>query len=380
MSSPLSIIDRIASDEVLEQAYQWLCKKRAHYHFNGDVWQIRRWWSEKKASVQKLLLSGQYRFRELRLIRGEDRDIEWWSSLDALVLKAIAIVLGEHLKPHLSDRCFHLAGTGGMKGAVREVSQHLGENKFVFRTDVKKYYASLDHQILLGLVQQFVDDSAVLALIRLYLRRFVSDGGKYVDILQGISLGCPLSPLMGALYLKPLDHRMAELGCFYARFMDDWVVLAPTRWKLRKAIKTVNEVMADLRVEKHPDKTFIGRIAKGFDFLGYWFSPQGLGVAKKTVDRMLEKVAWLYEQGAEEFRIKSYLRHWWQWVITGVDGVLCAGNSFVLGNAPIPSLPLIPDKASPKLRQSEKLMQTAPNKLPFYQKGLRAMKHMQSLV
>ncbi|NEO95090.1 MAG: hypothetical protein F6K56_34805, partial [Moorea sp. SIO3G5] len=37
----------------------------------------------------------------------------------------------------------------------------------------------------------------------------------------GISLGCPLSPLMGALYLKPLDDRMAELGCFYVRYMDD---------------------------------------------------------------------------------------------------------------------------------------------------------------
>ena len=195
------LIDRIASDEVLEAAYQWLCEKRSHYHFNGDVWQIRRWWAEKKAYVQRLLLAGQYRFRELRLIRGKDRDVEWWSSLDALVLKAIAIVLGKHLKPHLSERCFHASGTGGMKAAVREVSQHLGANKFVFRTDVKKYYASIDHEILMGIVQRFVDDSAVLRLIRLYLRRLVSDGGEYVDVLQGISLGCPLSPLMGKYFL-----------------------------------------------------------------------------------------------------------------------------------------------------------------------------------
>ena len=215
------LIARIASDDVLEQAYQWLCQKRSHYHFNGDIWQLRRWWSEKKAYIQKLLLAGQYRFRELRLIRGKDRDVEWWSSLDALVLKAISLVLGEHLKPHLSDRCFHLAGTGGMKAAVRQVSQHLGEHKFVFRTDVKKYYATIDHNVLFGLIRKLVDDEAVLELIRLYLRRFVSDGGNYVDILQGISLGCPLSPLMGALYLKPLDDLLAELGCFYVRFMDD---------------------------------------------------------------------------------------------------------------------------------------------------------------
>ena len=104
--------------------------------------------------------------------------------------------------------------------------------------------------------------------------------------------------------------------------MDDWVILAPTRWKLRKAIKAVNEVMDELRVEQHPDKTYIGRISRGFDFLGYWFSPLGLSIARKTVERMINKVARLYEQGADEVRIETYLKRWWQWVRTGVYGVL----------------------------------------------------------
>ena len=174
-----------------------------------------------------------------------------------------------------------------------------------------------------------VEDEAVLALLWGYLRRYVSDGGKFIDITQGISLGCPLSPLMGALFLKPLDDRMAQFDLFYARFMDDWVVLAPTRWKLRKAIKAVNEVMAELRVEKHPDKTFIGRIARGFDFLGYWFSPDGLSICWKTVDRMVDKVSRLYEQGADMLRFETYLKHWWQWVRSGVDGVLRKDDSSV---------------------------------------------------
>ncbi|NEP26260.1 MAG: hypothetical protein F6K49_31130 [Moorea sp. SIO3I6] len=112
--------------------------------------------------------------------------------------------------------------------------------------------------------------------------------------------------------------------------MDDWLILAPTRWKLRKGIKVVNQVMAELRVEKHPEKTFIGRIAQGFDFLGYWFSPQGLGVAKKTVERMVDKVFRLYEQGADEMRIETYLNHWWRWVRSGVDGVSLVGFGLVV--------------------------------------------------
>ena len=71
---------------------------------------------------------------------------------------------------------------------------------------------------------------------------------------------------MGALYLKQLDERMADTGLFYTRYMDDWAILAPTRWKLRAAIRVVNATLAELKVEQHPDKTFIGRIAKSFDF------------------------------------------------------------------------------------------------------------------
>ncbi len=52
--------------------------------------------------------------------------------------------------------------------------------------------------------------------------------GIYRDVKRGISLGYPLSPLMGALYLKQLDDRMEETGLFYARFMDDWVVITPS--------------------------------------------------------------------------------------------------------------------------------------------------------
>ncbi len=81
-------------------------------------------------------------------------------------------------------------------------------------------------------------------------------------------------------------------------------------------------VQLTLSGRTHPDKTFIGRITRGFDFLGYWFSPLGLGVAKRTVERMVDKVARLYEQDADEFRIESYLIHWLRWVRSGLHGLV----------------------------------------------------------
>ena len=116
-----------------------------------------------------------------------------------------------------------------------------------------------------------------------YLRRVICDGGQYERGQRGIALGCPLSPLMGAVYLSELDRVMERLGLFYARFMYDWVILSPTPWKLRQAIRLVNQELARLKVRQHPDKTFIGRIERGFDFLGYRFTPSGLGIARPTV-------------------------------------------------------------------------------------------------
>ena len=60
--------------------------------------------------------------------------------------------------------------------------------------------------------------------------------------------------------------------------------MAPTRWKLRAAVRCVNQTLAELKVQQHPDKTFVGRLSRGFDFLGYRFSRSGIvGVATQTV-------------------------------------------------------------------------------------------------
>src|SRR5271157_1708284 len=311
-------MDEIASESALEQAYAWLCERRQDYSPNDDVWNVRWRWEEIRPQLQAQLRAGGYRLSSVRRFHLSDDDIEVWSALDALVLKATALVLAAHCLPKLSHHCHHLQGRGGAKAAVRFVNEHLADNTFVFRTDVKSYYASIDHDILLGLLEHVVADKRVLDLIRQYLRRTIYDGGLYEDVERGISLGCPLSPLMGAFYLKLLDERVEKTGLAYARFMDDWVILAPSRWKLRAAIRLVNETLAELKVEQHPDKTFIGRVSRGFDFLGYAFTPAGLAVAPQTVERCVQRVSRLHEQGVDMIHIGTYVRRWQRWARSGL--------------------------------------------------------------
>jgi len=81
----------------------------------------------------------------------------------------------------------------------------------------------------------------------------------------------------------------------------------------------VNQTLAELKVRQHPDKTFIGRISRGFDFLGYRFSAAGIvGIATQTVKRCVERMNRLYEQGASPARIGEYVRRWQRWVRSGL--------------------------------------------------------------
>ena len=261
-------INDLVADDILDAAYDWLCHRRRDYPDDADVWTLRRAWPSVKAALCAELRAGRYRFGLLRRVvdRAGDR-LDLWAARDALVLKALALVLGPKLP--VSTRCAHVKGHGGAKWAVREVHGHLAENEFVFRTDVKSYYASIDHDLLLDALEAHVKDHRVLNLLGQYLRRTSERGGLFWDHQRGISRGCPLSPLIGAFFLNRLDDTMERLGVFYVRFMDDILVLAPTRWRLRKAVKRANDVLHSLQLEKHPNKTFVGRIAKGFDFLGY---------------------------------------------------------------------------------------------------------------
>ena len=144
------------------------------------------------------------------------------------------------------------------------------------------------------------------------------------------------------------------------------LILAKTRWKLKKAIKVLNQTFDELKLEKHPDKTFIGRVEKGFDFLGYHISPEGLSLANKTVENFIARSARLYEQEPREpndsSRLGLYVRRWCRWVQSGLPcnervSYRYSGHSYWLA----PSGPLPPATVRRVLITNKPITANSPN-------------------
>lgn len=103
--------------------------------------------------------------------------------------------------------------------------------------------------------------------------------------------------------------------------MDDWIVLATTRRHLRRAVRITHQILEALKLRTHPDKTFIGRIERGFDFLGYLLCPGALQPAHSTLDNFFANVARLYERNLSAPRkakqMGDYVRNWLAWLLGG---------------------------------------------------------------
>ncbi len=138
------LINLIASQGCLDAAFKWVSHRRAGYSHNSGIWDLRIRWPEIRPQLQARLITGTYVFEPMTEIRvpspGAGVEIwELWGAQDALVLKAMAMVLGEHLDSLISERCFHIAGRDGAGAAVRAVCADISPAKHVMKSDVKGY-------------------------------------------------------------------------------------------------------------------------------------------------------------------------------------------------------------------------------------------------
>ena len=241
-----------------------------------------------------------------------------WRPVSLGLLRAAKLSLGKQLKSYLSLRCTHVKGRGGAKASVRFAQTMASQYRYVARFDIRSYYESMNHSVLLKLLEDAGIDAEGYELVRDYLSL---PDAKLTDC--GMVAGGSISPLLGAVYLTPLDRAMEQLqprhNIRYQRFMDDYLIFAPTRHKLKAALRCMYRILEQLKLTVHPDKRSIGTTHRGFDFLGYCIHPdRKLRPAMQSLNRLLVRSRRLYEQGVDEHQLREYVQRWFSWLHSGL--------------------------------------------------------------
>jgi RNA-directed DNA polymerase len=194
---------------------------------------------------------------------------------DRVVQKALCNVIEPIFENEFSSDSYGFRPSRGCKDALREVHSELERGNFhVVDADLKSFFDTIDHEILMELVEKHVSDGRVLNLIRKFLKQEILDEMKHWTAERGTPQGGVLSPLLANIFLNELDWIMPEAEIRMVRYADDFVILCETREQAEYALNKVRKWCNSRKLTLHPAKTRIVNMTEAsayFEFLGYRF-------------------------------------------------------------------------------------------------------------
>jgi len=185
---------------------------------------------------------------------------------DRIVHHACMIVLEPIWMSVFSKDTYACIKRKGIHGAVRQIKKDLRDvdrTQYCLKIDIKKFYPSVDHDMLKGIIRKKIKDNDLLWLL---------DG--IIDSAPGVPIGNYLSQFFANLYLAYFDHWVKEVKGvrYYYRYADDIVALAQTKEELHELLRNMSGYLKEnlkLTVKGNHQVFPVGK--RGIDFVGYRF-------------------------------------------------------------------------------------------------------------
>ena len=262
-------------------------------------------------SLHRELATGAYEhggYHYFRIFEPKERLVAAAPFRDRVVHHAIVRVIEPIFERRFIEDSFACRPGKGTHAAMRRALHFARGFDYALKCDVRKYFPSIDHEVLMGLVGRVIGDAKLLDLIggivashRDGYRQEWPVGGGLFDMHashRGLPIGNLTSQFFANVYLNPLDHFIKhDLGVKgYVRYMDDFILFGDTRLSLRDWGRRVRDKLSELRLKMHTDKYRLMPTACGVDFVGFVVFGDGRvrvrSASVKRFDRSYRRMRW----------------------------------------------------------------------------------------
>ena len=218
---------------------------------------------------------------------------------DRVVQMAVKLVIEPLFEADFMPCSFGFRPKKTPRMALSAIVQSVNEGySFVVDVDLKSYFDTISHELLMRLVERRVGDIQVLRLIRAWLKAGVMEEGKVTHPDRGSPQGGVVSPTLSNIFLHEVDRQWCRrdgvaLGNVrLVRYADDMVLLARTEADARAAWERLQAEFTSLQLVVNQEKSRLTTLAEGFAFLGFEF--------RKTPGRKL--LMWPREKACRHIR------------------------------------------------------------------------------
>ena len=294
-----SLYDKVYAQSNLERAWE---KVRSNKGAGGVDRQTIASFERKKEQelreLHRLLREKRYRPHALRRVyipkaNGEQRPLGIPTIRDRVVQQALLNILEPIFEPLFHDHSYGFRPQRDTHQAIAHVRKAVSEGKeWIVDVDIRKYFDTVNHDLLLDAVNEEISDGSVLRLLRMFLESGVMENGVRMATEEGTPQGGVISPLLANIYLNRFDWEMAKAGYDVVRYADDFVVLCATQEEAHRAHEAVKNIIeGQLRLQLHPEKTrIVHHKESSFDFVGFLVHRRYLWPRIKSLDKFKDRV------------------------------------------------------------------------------------------
>ena len=222
------LFERIIDRNNLNQAFKKVRANKGSHGVDGmKVDELLQYLKENGASLRQSLLEGSYKPNPVRRVEipkpdGKKRPLGIPTAVDRVIQQAIAQVLNPIFEEKFSDNSYGFRPNRSAHQAIRKCKEYMDKGyKWAVDIDLEKYFDTVNHDKLIGLVYKEVKDVRVISLIRKYLQAGVMERGIFNASPKGVPQGGNISPLLSNVMLNELDKELEKRGLHFCRYADD---------------------------------------------------------------------------------------------------------------------------------------------------------------
>ncbi len=223
---------------------------------------------------------------------GRSRPLGLLNLRDKLAQAAVKPHLEQLFEPHFHNASYAYRPEKGHRKALARVQHELGQHrKWVAGADIADFFDSLDHTLLLKLVDQRIKDSWLRELIRMWLWIGVVERADVAESRAGVQQGGIISPLLANLYLNDFDHRLSREGIAFLRYADDFLLFCESRLAAEQALRMAEGWLRnDFHLKLNESKRELRSLEEGFSFLGIYFKGHRRYIDRRKVSKAVSTI------------------------------------------------------------------------------------------